>query len=199
MKKISTSAISDEAQVGLNLSGFMGTLALFFTGILISQINNFANTIKVPIIYLVVSTFAFLFSAVVYANVTGLITTKKINRTKKFLLVGNSLSEFLGLYLFILAIPMVIIAITNDTLLRAVIASISIISILLYTLSGFSIFDRSFSRNIRLLFSIIIIPLAVIMYLAQAASKEYFVIIAVILLIAMLVATILSRESKIRN
>ena len=95
MKKLNKNDIATESDVGLSLSGFMGTLSLFFTGILISQINNFGNSIKVPIIYLVISTFSFLFSAVIYANITGIITANKLLKAEKYLLTGNSLSVFL--------------------------------------------------------------------------------------------------------
>ena len=199
MKKLNKNDIATESDVGLSLSGFMGTLSLFFTGILISQINNFGNSIKVPIIYLVISTFSFLFSAVIYANITGIITANKLLKAEKYLLTGNSLSEFLGLYLFVISIPMVIISITNDGFLRQAISAVSLISIFLYSISQFSLFKRSFSKPVDIFFSISVLVLSGSAYFTQLNYESIFPYLSVALIIVLIVSALFSNELKIRR
>ncbi len=199
MVKASKTSIALEAQVGLNLSGFMGTVALFFTGILIAQLNNFDKSIKIPIILLVISTFAFLFSAVVYSNATGLLTSNKTLKATRYILVGNSLSEFLGLYLFVASVPMVIISISQDQFLRIAISFITIFCLFIYSLSQYSIFKRSFSRFTDIAFSFLILLTSSAMYFSQLDNNKVFPYLACALLLILILAALFSNELKVRD
>lgn len=44
---------------GITFASFMSAVSLFFTGILVSQFHSFDITIKVPLLFLIISTFSF--------------------------------------------------------------------------------------------------------------------------------------------
>ncbi len=193
---VTKTALQTESQTALGLTSFLGGAALFFTGILIAQINNFSSTIKVPIAYLIISTFAFIFASIIYANVSGQIRMNRLGVVKRSILVANSLSEFLGIYLFIIAIPMVLSAITSDLVLRYIVDVAAIISLVLYTHSSFSIFRRSFTARSGYYFSGSLIAAMLVLYGIQGVNNTLYVGSSVFLILVLLAATILSEESK---
>ncbi|MEK7620895.1 MAG: hypothetical protein AAB395_00905 [Patescibacteria group bacterium] len=153
---LSRKDVSNEAVIGITICAFLGTVALFFTGLLIAQLAAFNPNIKVGILFLIVATFGLIFSAIVYANAAGEINTKKVDSEHEFIAIGNSISEFLGIYPFIIAIPLVINAITDDPFLRTSTFIITLLSIVAYTFSRFSIVARASSqKSTRILVGII--------------------------------------------
>lgn len=58
------------------------------------------------------------------------------------MVIANNISEFLGLYLFVVAIPLVINAISQDTFLRIAVPTVAIGGLMLYSHSPFSILHR---------------------------------------------------------
>ena len=147
--------LDSEANVGIYISTFLGTVALFFAGILISRLQNFDSSLKIPILYLIVATFGFVFSAVIYANMVG---AKRLERKaeQSYIRLGNVISEYLGLYLFIAAIPMVVNAVTTDSFLRLTTLLVTMISLALYSVSPFSIARRGFSRAALVIFTLFV-------------------------------------------
>src|SRR5689334_12501808 len=87
-----------EVSVGVTFAAFMSAVTLFFTGILVSQYNNFNPTIRIALLFLIISTFSFIFSASIYSNAGLEITQRKYKQVKKFLIYANNIFEFLGLY-----------------------------------------------------------------------------------------------------
>lgn len=193
---ITKSDLRDESQGALTLTAFLGGAALFFAGILVAQINNFSPSLKVPIVYLVLATLAFIFSSIIYTNVSGHIRLGSLIKAKRAILVANALSEFLGIYLFVIAIPMVLNAITQDLTLRYIVDAAAIVSLVWYTYSEFSIFNRSFSKVYEYFFSTLLAVLMSALYLLQGRSNSSFVACAVILLLVLLLAMVASDESK---
>src|SRR3990167_8301954 len=103
-----------EVSVGVTFASFMGAVTLFFTGVLISQYKSFDSTIRVPLLLLIIATFSFIFAASIYSNAGAEITAGSTKAVKKYLIYANNIFEFLGLYLFIIATPLVIGSITQD-------------------------------------------------------------------------------------
>src|SRR5581483_9186734 len=96
-----------EIITGVTFATFMGAVSLFFTGLLIAQYTTFDKTIRVPVLFLIISTFSYIFSAAIYSNAGTEVTADDISKVRKYLIYANNIFEFLGLYLFILATPLV--------------------------------------------------------------------------------------------
>ncbi len=62
----------EEAGIGLSLTAFIGTANLFFTGLVILNLNDLPKIVQLPVVYLVVSAVAFILSSVIYANISGM-------------------------------------------------------------------------------------------------------------------------------
>ena len=107
-----------EIQTGVMFTAFMTAVSSFFMGLLLTRIDSIDITIKVPILFLVISTFGFLFSTIIYSNASGEITRLDSTRARKYMLIGNVISEYFGMYLLVLSIPLVMNAITGDIFLR---------------------------------------------------------------------------------
>src|SRR5687768_8591701 len=112
--------LTAEVSVGVTFAGLMSAASLFFTGILVAQYSSFDSSIKVPLIFLIVSTFSFIFAATIYSNAGTEITLNRLKLVEKYMVYAKNMVEFLGLYLFVLATPLVVGAVTEDNFLRAV-------------------------------------------------------------------------------
>ncbi len=162
--------LTNEVSVGVTYSALMSAVALFFAGVLISKYNDFDQTIKVPLIFLIVSTFSFIFSATIYTNAGTEITLNKLRVVEKYMVYGKNLMELLGLYPFILATPMVIGAITQDSFLRTATIIVAITGFALYSQSKFSILDKELRRHEKRTVTVIIVILSLSLYYFQTAS-----------------------------
>lgn len=162
--------LTAEVSVGVTYSALMSAVSLFFTGVLISQYNDFDQTIKVPLIFLIISTFSFIFSATVYTNAGTEITLNKLRIVEKYMVYGKNLMELLGLYPFILATPMVIGAITRDSFLRTATILVAIVGFSLYSRSKFSVLDKELRRSEKKTATTLIVVLSLLLYYFQTAS-----------------------------
>lgn len=157
-----------EISVGVTFASFMSAVTLFFAGIVISQFKSFDPSIRVPLLFLIISTFSFIFSASIYSNAGLEVTARKPKLVRKYLVYANSLLEFFGLYLFVLATPLVIGAITADDFLRLTTIAVASIGLFLYSQSSFSILHRELRHpGIKLLFSTAIGLLSMGLYFTQ--------------------------------
>jgi GNAT superfamily N-acetyltransferase len=195
------SALSAEIGVGASYASLMSATALFFTGILISQYRSFNPTIRVPLIYLIISTFSFIFAATIYSNAGAELTLNKVRAVEKYMIYAKNIVELLGLYLFILAVPMVIGAVTQDSFLRTTTIIIAVAGFGIYSQSRFSVLDKELSRQRKRYLSIAIIAFALLLYLTQpnAAHHSLFLYscISIVLLLIITAATVLfSLRSK---
>lgn len=142
--------------VGLTLSAFLGTVALFFAGILITQINSLNDTIRLPIVYLICSTVALVYSAIIYANTAGHVKKGSEKQAIKSDYFANIISEFFGVNVFLISMPLVINVITDDMLIRLAVASVVLLSLVVYTVSSLSILSRVYKKASLLVGSILI-------------------------------------------
>ena len=178
--------LASEVSVGVTYSSLMSAVSLFFTGVLISQYKSFSPTIKVPLIYLIISTFSFIFAATIYSNAGAEITLNKLKVVEKYMIYAKNLMELLGLYLFILATPMVIGAVTNDSFLRTITIIVAISGFGMYSQSKFSVLDKELSLHEKRMLSGLIVGLTLLLYAAQTASYDdghlFYNTVAIILL-----------------
>jgi GNAT superfamily N-acetyltransferase len=190
-----------EIEVGASYASLMSATSLFFTGILISQYRSFNATIKVPLIYLIISTFSFIFAASIYSNAGNELTLNKIRAVEKYRIYAKNIVELLGLYLFILAVPLVIGSVTQDSFLRTSTIAVAIVGFTLYSRSKFSVLDKELNRRQQQYLSAVIIILALLLYYTQSQavhhSRLLYSTIAVVLLFTILATTVrFSLKSK---
>ncbi len=172
--------LKSEILVGVTFATFMGAVSLFFTGLLTSQYKSFDSTIRVPVQFLIISTFSYIFSAAIYSNAGAEITrgnfSKDIGRpiVRRYLTYANNIFEFCGLYPFILATPLVIGAVSQDHFLRITTIIVVVISLAVYSLSNFSVLHTELKSTAeKCLLTTVIIGLAVLLYYAQYAVQRY--------------------------
>ncbi len=178
-----------EIQTGVMFTAFMTAVTSFFLGLLLTRIEVISMTIKIPILFLIISTFGFLFSTIIYANASGEITRLDSKKAKNYILIGNVLSEYLGVYLLVLSIPLVINAITPDVFLRVSTLAVVMISLFIYSISRFSIAHRYLKNVSKNLFALVLVLLELIIFLAQSNFLPYFVIFATGFLLFILIIT----------
>ncbi len=164
--------LSYEVEVGVTFSSFMSAVTLFFTGLLISQFKSFDPTIKIPLLFLIISTFSFIFSASIYSNAGVEVTAHRFKAVQKYLSYANNIVEFLGLYLFILATPLVIGAVTKDSFLRIATIVIALAGLALYSQSDFSILHKELpNKPHKLLITLLVMILGLALYFSQRLTQ----------------------------
>jgi len=160
--------INWEISVGVTFASFMSAVTLFFAGAVISQYKNFDDSIKIPLLFLIISTFSFIFAASIYSNAGLEVTANRPGRIKRYLIYANNILEFLGLYLFIIATPMVISALTKDDFLRVTTITVALVGLFFYSQSEFSILEHETrSHSVKIAIATIITMLAMCLYFAQ--------------------------------
>jgi len=186
------SLYQDEVQTSVNVTAFMTGVTIFFTGLLITKFDSYDLSIKIPILFLLISTFGFLYSTLIYANASGEITRyNKGSRFNKNMNIGDSIGEYIGVYFLVLSIPLVINSITTDAFLRLATLIVSLMGLIVYHLSGFSIMERHYPKAHKIILLFIVI-LEVSLYLTQ--RTEYFVYISVIMILYLMTITFFSRN-----
>lgn len=187
-----------EIQTSVSFTAFMTAVTSFFLGLLITRLGGINLTIKIPILFLIVSTFGFLYSTIIYSNASGEITRLNNKKAKSYMLIGNVLSEYIGVYLLVLSIPLVINAITSDVFLRITTLVVVVVGLFFYSISQFSIAHRYLKVIPKNVFASSIVILEFLVFLAQIGLLPYFTFIATVFLIFIIVSTCYFYRSKER-
>lgn len=173
-----------EIDIDVNVTSFMMTVATFFTGFLISSYDSFDKSVRMPVLFLIVSTLSFLFSNIIFANASGEIRAGNTDKANKHAAAGNIISEFLGIYLLVISLPLAINAITGDIFLRISVFTISAVAIFAYSMSTFSIIKRYVFKTFqRLLYSLVFIVFWAICFSTQAGDSTAYVFSSAIIFI----------------
>ena len=182
-KKDNMNNFHNEINVAVSLTGLLTAVTIFFTGLLITRFDSYDISIKVPILFLIISTFGFLYSTLIYSNASGFLT--RLNCPEKYekcMIFGNVISEYLGVYLLILSIPLIINIITTDMFLRYSTLIVTLGGMLIYHLQGFSIMERHFKQK-HINLALIILIFSIVLFGAQIYLTRLFVPIAILFLI----------------
>ena len=183
-----------QISVGVTYASLMSAASLFFTGILIAQYDSFNATIRVPIMFLIISTFSFVYAATIYSNAGNEITLGKLKTVEKYMIYSKNIVELLGLYLFILATPLVIGAVTKDNFLHTTTITVALVSLTLFSQSKFSILDKELSGHDKRYLSSVIFVLALLLYysqiFAESGSLVFYSLVAIILLLVLMAVTV---------
>ncbi|HPN54886.1 MAG TPA: hypothetical protein PLB52_03040 [Candidatus Moranbacteria bacterium] len=183
---------NEEVVIDVSVTSFMMTVATFFTGFLISSYDSFSNSVRIPIFFLIVSTLSFLFTNIIFANASGEIRTGNRSGANKHAITGNIISEFLGIYLLVTSLPLAINAITEDIFLRDAVFIISIVALVAYSMSPFSIIKRYLGTGyFRLLYSVAFAILWASCFLTQKGDSVAYVCVSVALISYLILTTII--------
>jgi hypothetical protein len=166
------SSFNWEISVGVTFASLMAAIALFFTGVLVAQYDSFDSTVRVPLLFLIISTFSYIFSASIYSNASEEVTLDNIARVKKYLIYANNVFEFLGLYLLIMATPLVIGSVTHDNFLRISAICVAVVGLILYSSSSFSMLHKEIrSKTIKHFVTFVFVFLASLLYFLQYTEQ----------------------------
>lgn len=194
-KKEDISIYLSQAQNNVAFTGFMTAVVVFFNGLLLTNFESYDAAIKIPIAFLIISTFGFLYSTLIFSNATGEILTNNIKKFKKHEDIGNILSEYFGVYLLIFSIPLIVNMVTSDLFLQIVTATSTFAGLLIYQFSHFSIMERHFGKSHNII-SFVIIALGVGLVITQI-YQFYFTQLAAVFILFMIAMTYKAvRETK---
>jgi hypothetical protein len=181
-----------EIDVGVTFASLMSATSLFFTGIIIGQYKSFDPSVRVPLIFLIISTCSFIFSATIFSHAGTEVTLDRAKVVEKYITYAKNIEEFLGLYLLMLAIPMVIGAVTKDSFLRFTTSIIALTGITLYSQSTFSSLQKELSVTKKQFLTLLILALSLILYVSQslvAKNASFVYLVTAILLLAVMILT----------
>ncbi len=162
--------------VSVAFSSMFTLVTTFFTGILINNDNYFSYlkqckcdplSIDMPILLMIISTFGFLYATLIYANINGLLIKHEKRRALRGATLGNILSEYFGVYLVILSIPLIISIVSNNPLLNIVTIIVNSFGLVIYHLSGFSLMSRHFGEIEHFIYVVIIIVFELALFSEQ--------------------------------
>ena len=170
-----------DIQANVSFTAFMTAVATFFVGLILTKYNSFDDTVRIPILFLIVSAFGFLYATLVYSNAGGEVSHLKHKNYEKFTFLGNLLSEFCGIYFLILAIPLAIVAISEDMFLRVAVLCVTYLGFIVYHVSGFAIISRYVKKH--KIVSFILPFFGIVLFLSQVYRPEYLTCLSVLTLV----------------
>lgn len=182
--------------VTVAFSSVFTVVTTFFTGILISKYSDYDFSVNIPTLFLIISTFGFLYSTIVYANTNGLIQVHKLKKAAYSIFLGNVLSEYLGIYFLVLAIPLIINVISKDPFLRTSTLIVDLGGLFVYHISGISIMERNY-KKLHLLFFSIIVLLELGLVTFQFKNIAFFELVTTILISFIVLLAVFARKESL--
>ena len=179
-----------QIQTDVGLLSFMTAVTIFINGLLLTQFDSYSVLIKVPIAFLIVSMLGFLFSSLIIANTSQNVIDNKVSKSKKHTLYGYAISEYIGVYLFVLSIPLAVNVVTADLYLRVITIVGTVLGLLVYQFMGFSLIERHFPETYKI-FSGLIMFFGLVLYISQL-KNFYFIECSIVFLAFILIVTILA-------
>lgn len=176
--------LQTQIQTNVGFTSFMTAVVVFFDGLLITSFNSYDVSIRIPITFLIISVFGFLYATIISTNAAGEVTIKQWSLAQRYMLIGDAISEYIGVYFLVISIPLVINIITTDIFLRTVTIASCLGGLAVYQLYGVSLVGRHFPKGNRFL-SFIILFLAGGIFLSQLLHF-YFAFIALIFICLMI-------------
>ncbi|SRR5258708_14239072 len=138
-------------------STFTTALSIFTSIMLYTYHTSNTPSIDIPILFLIISTFGFLYATMVYSLNSGHLIRNDLSKFMGGKLLGGILSEYLGVYFLLLAIPLIINLISSsDYFLKIATTIIDLGGLIVYHASGFSIMQRSY-KNLHYIWLLCII------------------------------------------
>lgn len=180
--------IQNDVVISVSFSSTFTAVTTFFTGLLITKYTNLDPSMDIPILFLIISTFGFLYATLIYSNSSGLIIHSRVTRSKHSIKLGNVLSEYVGVYFLVLSIPLIINVVTKDSFLQFATALVDMAGLFVYHVSEFTIMSRNFHKfHFTFLFFIYILEGLLLM--TQFSNRLFFELISTILIIFLFTLT----------
>ena len=186
--------LMSQMQTDVSLVSFLSVISVFFLGALLPQFSSYDLSVKIPVSFLVISTFAFLFSGLILSNTCQRIFEGNLEKTKKYLVWGYAIAEYMGVFLFVVSVPLVMSIITTDLYLRVITFCSAILGIGFYQFMGFSLLESHFTKSSKL-FSIFMILFGIGLFASQVFAF-HFTLISIIFILFILLITYLGPIEK---
>jgi len=184
----------DQISTDVTLLSFMTAVCMFFNGLLLTKFDSFDLFIKIPISFLIISTLGFLFSSIMLANASSLVLKEKFEKAEWQILWGLVISEYIGIYIFVISIPLIINVISTDLYLRVVTLCASLAGLSFYQFGGFSLLQNHFPKTHKI-YSVLSIIFGLILFFAQI-KQIYFVETSIAFIIFILVTTVFAPSKR---
>ena len=134
---------------------------------------------------------SFLFTNIIFANASGEIRAGNIDGANKNATTGNIISEFLGVYLLVIAMPLAINAITGDAFLKFAVFVTSMAALFGYSVSSFSIIKRYISAIYpRLVYVMVFTAIWMVCFLTQAGDSIAYLCSSIALFVYLILTVI---------
>lgn len=175
-------------QVGtdVQLMSVLSVIPIFFIGALLPQFNSYDLSVRIPISFLIVATFAFFFSALILSNTSQKIIAGKMEEAQKYITYGYAISEYMGIFLLVVSVPLAMSIITQDLYIRTITFCAAILGLAVYQFMGFSNLENHFSRKYKLL-AVVTVLFGILLFFSQiyafhfiSASIAFLVFIALV-------------------
>lgn len=151
----------DESSISISfVSVLFGVSALIFSFLLTNN-NELKEIYSLSTLAIILLTS--FYSALFYANYSGVVRLN--SNTHKPILIGNILSEYFGVYLITIVIPLLIAEMYSNQIATFVILGLSVILFNIYQFSGFSILFRYIKGKFIYLFINLIFILLTITFI----------------------------------
>ena len=142
-----TNTLETYVVISVTASGAFTAATTFFTSIMISKYNSYNPSVNIPTLFLIISTFGFLYATLIFANNIGNLLHFDLAKFHKSRALGNALAEYLGHYFLMLSIPLIVNTISTDFFLRSAAVIMDLGGLIIYHLSGFSIMEMHFKNK----------------------------------------------------
>ncbi len=194
--------LMQEASTGISLVSVLAAGVFFVLSLLLTR---FDQAIFSSIIFLFVSVFGNIYSALIYANATGQLSRLGgVEKAERTLEVGNVISEFFGVYPIVFAFPVAFLFFTN-IYTSVIILIIDLAGFVFYHTPGevpgsYSILERYSAESVYIVMtvfsSLIVFNFIVNAYYSQNLLLVIFSTLLLILGTGVLSAICLLREEK---
>jgi len=188
--------LTNQVQTDVSLISFLSVISVFFIGALLPQFNSYDLSVRIPISFLIVSTFALIISGLILSNASQKIIEGNSQKVKKYLAWGYAISEYMGVFLFIISVPLAMSIITADLYLRIITFVSAILGLGFYQLMGFSLLDNNFTKSSKLI-SILIILFGIALFVSQVLAF-HFTLVSIVFLLFILLITCIGPIEKFR-
>lgn len=174
-----------QLQTYVSFTSFMTAVCVFFVGFLLSSFHSFDISIKVPVAFLIISLFSFLYSTLIYTSSAAEVSLQNHRKFLKSIFLGDAISEYWGVYLLVASIPLTVNAITTDGFLRIVTLIAAVAGLAIYQLSGISMIEVHFPTSSKIMAMLAILMIG-LLSLGQV-TNFHFTLFATLFLLFMLV------------
>ncbi|MCW1296924.1 MAG: hypothetical protein OH319_04555 [Candidatus Parvarchaeota archaeon] len=187
MKKDDLQLLLEEQQINVSFTSIMTIISTFFAGLILTKYDSFDISIRVPVLFLIISVLGFTFSTLIFTNLSGEISRFR-RHFKDYIVFGNILSEYFGVYLLLFSLPLIIVAVSSDLFLRSTVLISVLVGFFLYNSSKFSLMERDLGQRKSFFISLLLVSIVLLMFISQVYQlTTFFIFLSLTLLLSILI------------